>query len=251
MPINRQKQNAFEHFEEGVEEMGVRPPQADAPSVVYIDRQVEVRVEVPVEVQVPVEVPVEVTRPVATDTDGVTWVGNIGMSPTGLILPEEITQQEWYDFFDVIRNIKRSWQFIIGDWFAYGADKFKFTYEQIATWTGYKPTTVEAFASTCRNVPRFTRVNLSFAHHRAVSRLPAEKQLSALQEALDLQLSSRQLQARISGEKPRLNAGKKTKKKALPVVDQKVFNRIKKSDEETRREYAAKLRKMADELYAE
>lgn len=247
MPINRPKRDAFEQFEEGVNEMGVRPPQADAPNVVYVDREVEVRVEV----QVPVKVPFEVTRPVSTDTDGVTWVGNIGMSPTGLILPQEVTQQEWYDFFDVIRNIKRSWQFIIGDWFAYGADKFEMTYEQIAALTGYKQSTVEAFASTCRNVPRFTRVNLSFAHHRAVSGLPAEKQLSALQDAIDLQLSYRQLQVRISGEKPRLKSGKTSTKPDPKIVDKTIYNRAKKGDEEVRRKYAALLRRMADDLYPE
>lgn len=209
---------------------------AAEPQIVYQDRVIEVPVEV------------QITRPVATDEQGVTWVGNIGMSPMGLLMPEEVTQQEWYDFFDVIRNVKRSWQFIIGDWFAYGKDVFGYTYEQIATWTGYSSNSVEAFASTCRNVPRFTRVNLSFAHHRAVAVLPPEKQVLALQEAIDNKWSSRDLKTAISGSKKRLKSGSKTKKSLPKVVNRKLFNQAKQADVETKKLIAAELRRMAEEL---
>ena len=37
---------------------------------------------------------VEVTRPVQTDTDGVTWVGNICVTAMGLDLPEALTHEE-------------------------------------------------------------------------------------------------------------------------------------------------------------
>lgn len=215
---------------------------AAEPQIVYQDRVIEVQIEVPI----------EVTRPVVTDTDGVTWVGNIGVTSMGLDLPDALTKDEWRSFLNAIQSVKQSYQFVIGDWFAAGKDRFNVSYEEIAALTGFKVKTVEIWASACRNVPKFTRVNfLTFAHHRAVAVLPPERQLQALQYAFENGLSARQLADEIKGTKPRLKAGKKTKKVDLPVVDQKVFNRIKKSDEETRREYAAKLRKMANDLYPE
>lgn len=244
MPINRQKHSPLDQLEESVEEMGVRPPQADSREVVYVDRTVEV--------QVPVEVPVEVTRPVKTDADGVTWVGNIGVTSMGLDLPDTLTQAEWRSFLNAIQSVKQSYQFVIGDWFAAGKDRFNVSYEEIAALTGFKVKTVEIWASTCRNVPKFTRVNfLTFAHHRAVSTLPLESQLNKLQYAFENQLSARQLDAEIRGVKPRLKSGKSAKKQKPQIVDKKVYSRIRNSDEETRREYAAMLRRMADDLYSE
>lgn len=195
---------------------------------------------------------VEVTRPVQTDTDGVTWVGNIGVTAMGLDLPDALTQEEWRSFLNAIQSVKQSYQFVIGDWFAAGKDRFNVSYEEIAALTGFKVKTVEIWASACRNVPKFTRVNfLTFAHHRAVAVLPPERQLQALQYAFENSMSARQLADEIKGKKPRLNAGKQTKKTTLPIVDKKVYGRIKKSNEETRREYAAMLRRMADELFHE
>jgi len=226
MPINRQKHSPLDQLEESVEEMGVRPPQADSREVVYVDRTVEV--------QVPVEVPVEVTRPVKTDADGVTWVGNIGVTAMGLDLPEALTQEEWRSFLNAIQSVKQSYQFVIGDWFAAGKDRFNVSYEEIAALTGFKVKTVEIWASACRNVPKFTRVNfLTFAHHRAVAILPPERQLQALQYAFENGLSARQLDAEIRGKKPRLKSGKA--KQPAPLAVQKKSDFKKQFDQDWKR----------------
>lgn len=208
--------------------------------IVYQDREVRV------------EVPVEVTRPVVTDAQGVTWVGNIGVTSMGLDLPDALTKEEWRSFLNAIQSVKQSYQFVIGDWFAAGKDRFNVSYEEIAALTGFKVKTVEIWASACRNVPKFTRVNfLTFAHHRAVAVLPLERQLQALQYAFENGLSARQLADEIKGAKPRLKAGKRARRPKPQIVDKKAYNLVKKGDEETRREYAAMLRRMADELYQE
>ena len=198
---------------------------------------------------VEIEKVVEVAHPVMTDADGVTWVGNIGMSQTGLVIPQDITANEWVAFYSVISNIKQSIQFIIGDWFAYGADKFAYTYEEIAQATGYKTSTVETFASVCRNVPRLTRVNsLGFSHHRIVSTLAPAKQIEALNHAVENQLSARDLQEYLTEKKSRKTSSKKSPRIIYNVIDKKEFNRAKKADENERRKLAEQLRAMAEQL---
>lgn len=177
---------------------------------------------------------VEVTRPVQTDTDGVTWVGNIGVTAMGLDLPEALTQEEWRSFLNAIQSVKQSYQFVIGDWFAAGKDLFNVSYEEIAALTGFKVKTVEIWASACRNVPKFTRVNfLTFAHHRAVAILPPERQLQALQYAFENGLSARQLDAEIRGKKPRLKSGKA--KQPAPLAVQKKSDFKKQFDQDWKR----------------
>ncbi len=177
---------------------------------------------------------VEVTRPVQTDTDGVTWVGNIGVTAMGLDLPEALTQEEWRSFLNAIQSVKQSYQFVIGDWFAAGKDRFNVSYEEIAALTGFKVKTVEIWASACRNVPKFTRVNfLTFAHHRAVAILPPERQLQALQYAFENGLSARQLDAEIRGKKPRLKSGKA--KQPAPLAVQKKSDFKKQFDQDWKR----------------
>ncbi len=198
---------------------------------------------------VEIEKVVEVAYPVTTDADGVTWVGNIGMSQTGLVIPQDITNDEWVAFYSVISNVKQSIQFIIGDWFAYGADKFKHSYAQIAEATGYKESTVETFASVCRNVPRLTRVNsLGFSHHRVVSTLAPNRQIEALNHAVENQLSARDLQQYLTEKKSRKSGVKKAVKIVYNVIDKKEFNRAKKADENERRKLAEQLRAMAEQL---
>lgn len=200
-----------------------------------------------------VEVPVEVVAPVVTDQAGITWVGNIGMSPTGLVIPDAgITMDEWSALFNVIRNIRTAWQFVVGDWIAYGNDHFEQSYEAIAELTGYKSETIESFASTCRNVPQFIRVNsLSFGHHRLVSALPLERQLEALQFAAQNELSVQEFRSLLrGGKRKRLSAGAQRKKR-FHIIDRAEFNRAKNADENERRKLAQKLRQMADELYRE
>ena len=193
---------------------------------------------------------VEVTRPVQTDTDGVTWVGNIGVTAMGLDLPEALTQEEWRSFLNAIQSVKQSYQFVIGDWFAAGKDRFNVSYEEIAALTGFKVKTVEIWASACRNVPKFTRVNfLTFAHHRAVAILPPERQLQALQYAFENGLSARQLDAEIRGKKLRLKSGKA--KQPAPLAVQKKSDFKKQFDQDWKRpEKRDVLAKELDDLEA-
>jgi hypothetical protein len=192
---------------------------------------------------------VEVTRPVATDEHGVTWVGSIGMSQTGLIIPDDISQNEWFDFYEVIRNVKKSLQYIIGDWFAFGNKNFEYSYEQIAALTGYKPSTVEMFASVCRNVPQLTRINSPhFTYSRAVALLPEHQQIQALEYAKEHGMSARQLFAYIRGVNPRQLGGRKRQKTRTNIVDRVAFNQLKNASEAKRLKVAQQLREMADQL---
>lgn len=201
-------------------------------------------------VEVEKEVVVHVPRPIAKDEHGVVHIGNVGLTSLGLVMPDsDISESEWAALFEVLQETRKSWQFLIGDWFAYGVDKFKYSYAQIAEWTGYKESTVETFASVCRNVERLTRINsLSFAHHRAVSTLTSEQQSAALIYAETEGLSARELAAAIQGKKALRSGAKKAQKTPRAIVDKVAFNQLKKADEKRRQKAAAELRRLADEL---
>lgn len=193
---------------------------------------------------------IEVTAPVDTDASGVTWVGNVGLSSVGLVIPNSgISENEWTALFSVIANIRTSWQFIIGDWFAYGNTHFNFSYGEIAQATGYKESTVMAFASVCRNVPLLTRVKtLDFAHHRRVSRLPLDKQIEALNHAAENNLSVREFQAYLSGHKRKRLSSGRVRKSHYEIIDKNELRRLKNADQKEREKMAEKLRKIADDL---
>jgi hypothetical protein len=192
---------------------------------------------------------IEVPSPVHTDEHGVTWVGSIGMSAHGLIIPDTISQNEWFDFYNVIRNVRISLQYIVGDWFAYGRDNFDYSYEQIAALTGYKESTVETFASVCRSVPQLTRVNSpQFAYARAVAILSPEQQIQALQYAAQNHMSARELYAFIRRKKIAKTSQKNSTKTRRSIVDKVAFNQLLNASEEKRLKAAQQLREMAEAL---
>jgi len=191
-------------------------------------------------------VEVEVPYPITIVETDITQIGNVGITPTGLIIPESgISKEEWAALFNILRDVRKSWQFMIGDWFAYGADNFAYSYEDIAKETGYKESTVKTFASVCRNVARLTRINLlDFAHHRAVSTLAPELQITALKYAEENHLSVRDFRAYLGHH----SAKKKGRKKGYNLIDNYQLNRLRNATLDDRLKVAARLRQLADEL---
>jgi hypothetical protein len=228
----------------------------DEPSVQIVEK--EVRVEVPVEVRV--EVPVEVPTPVLWDEHGIGWVGNFGICGTGLYVnanAQHVSEQEWRDFFEVLRQIKTAYQFVVGDWAAFGLDALEKSYAEIAEMTGYAPTTIENWASVCRRVPQFMRINsLDFAHHQVVMSLPEAEQSRWLKFAAEYKLPYRELARRIAEndttppppQQRQIVTSATRFMRAVAPFESRALGIAAKASTSQRAEMAAHLRALADRI---
>jgi hypothetical protein len=118
---------------------------------------------------------------------------------TGLSIDQVIDQHDWAKLFDVIQSIKRAYQWIIGDWMAYGFDHgWIKSYDDMAVFTGLMPRTVQDYTTICRNIPPAMRIaKLSFAHFQIIAHLPEDLRQGWIDYAVQAKLSTRQLAAEI------------------------------------------------------
>ncbi|MGB7341019.1 MAG: hypothetical protein WBC91_19140 [Phototrophicaceae bacterium] len=132
--------------------------------------------------------------------DGIVTLGAFRISMRGLEIQGNITQDEWWAFFDGVQKIESAIQFIIGDLANYGEDQFQISYDEIAEKTGYKTETVENYAYVARNVKKDVRnEGLSFNHHYLVASLDTDEQRQQwLATAKDRDLSVRTLELAIN-----------------------------------------------------
>ena len=208
-----------------------------------------------VERVVEVEKIVEVYGPaVMNDTEtGIVWVGNIGISSVGMYTNGEVTEDEWLRFLPAAKQIKSAYQWIIGDWAAYGEQALGKTYAEIAKLSGYKEGTIEVYASVCRSVDKLIRINsLGIAIHQAVAMLSHDDQAYWLQRAYDEKLSKSELKILMAGGKhePR-KIGKTTIdrfQRALTPFQMRAQRIAKKAAPEHRKEMADWLRELAKQI---
>jgi len=122
-----------------------------------------------------------------SDDRRVMQYGRFTFTPTSLDIPENATNEEWADMGRVLMRLDGAIQWALADWLAYGEDhKWGETYQQVAAEFDYETETLYTYAWVARRVrANIRREGLSFAHHRAVARLPADKQRMWLQRALD------------------------------------------------------------------
>lgn len=132
--------------------------------------------------------------------NGIVALGAFRVSMKGLEVKGNITQEEWWAFFDGVQKIESAIQFIIGDLANYGEDQFNISYDDIAEKTGYKKETVENYAYVARNVGQAVRdESLSFNHHYLVASLDNDPQREQwLATAKDHNLSVRTLELAIN-----------------------------------------------------
>jgi hypothetical protein len=123
------------------------------------------------------------------------------VSKTGLILPANLSYQEWEDIGTKIRGVRETVKFIVGDWCNFGAVAYGEKYAQAISATDYDYQQLRNISWVCRQVPMgVRREDLSFAHHQAVANLDRDEQVVWLQAAKDSELSSRDLKRAITGK---------------------------------------------------
>jgi hypothetical protein len=110
---------------------------------------------------------------------------DIEVTPLGLRFHGEPDFKKWSALGRKIGQALRSMEFVIGDWLVYGERNFKSTggrptncdYETAVRATGIDVAILRNYAYVSRKVTLSLRNDkVSWEHHRAVAKLPAEKQ---------------------------------------------------------------------------
>ncbi len=144
------------------------------------------------------------SAPIVRNDDGTVQIGAFVLSPVGLLIEGEVSQEEWRDFYLAIKRIATSLQWMIGDWIVYGAErKWGETYDDFVELTGLKEKTLRDYAYVARNVQMSIRIDkLSFAHHQLVAGMESDDQAQWLAHAFENRLSVARLRAEIQGGNP-------------------------------------------------
>lgn len=121
-----------------------------------------------------------------TDPLPLTLGSDIEITPLGLRFHGQPDFKQWSALGIKIGQALRSMEFVIGDWLVYGEQNFiqkgpgrrtNCDYDAAIRATGIDYATLRVYAYVSRKVNLLTRVNkLSWWHHRAVAKLPPEKQ---------------------------------------------------------------------------
>lgn len=133
-----------------------------------------------------------------TDSPMVTAIvaqGIASISTTGLIIHQEITEDDWKALYGNIQRFRKAFQWIIGDWMLYGFDHdWSTTYEDMADLTGLKEKTVKEYTYVCRNVDPSIRMDtLSFGHFQVIAALPDGDKQHWINRAVDEELSIKKM----------------------------------------------------------
>lgn len=107
---------------------------------------------------------------ITVTSDGTIMFGGYKIEPTGLTLPDDISQDEWRNIGKVITNgLESSISWAIGDWAEKANKLWNWSYEAIAQEIGYPVETLMTYASVCRKYDTSIRNRgATFGHHRAV-----------------------------------------------------------------------------------
>lgn len=133
--------------------------------------------------------------------DGTLQVSNIEIHNIGLQFPGQITEEEYQIFGETLLQFNTAFQWIIGDFLAYGVDSNYGMAKDFAERLGVKSDTVNQWTWVCRQVEFSIRIeNLSFNHHLLVAKFEPNQQQKLLQEASENRWSFRRLKEEIEGK---------------------------------------------------
>ena len=115
------------------------------------------------------------------------------------VLPPTITFERWQQVGANLQQMQRSVNWWAGDWLRFGEERWgEAAYQAVAEITGHGDESLKQAVWVASKFPESTRVlELSWAHHRAVSGLEPEDRSALLQEAVTARLSTRDLVQRV------------------------------------------------------
>lgn len=116
--------------------------------------------------------------------DGSLEVSNIRIHRTGLEFVGDVSEDEYEIFGQTLLQIDTAYQWIVGDYLAYGVDNNYGMAKDFAETLGREPKTISNWVSICRQVTSSHRwEDLSFKHHEYVASLSPEEQDYWLEKA--------------------------------------------------------------------
>jgi hypothetical protein len=121
---------------------------------------------------------------------GITQLGGFQVSPVGVMMDADLSEDEWKAFFRLIQQLKSAYQWIVGDWANHGRERLNWTYQDIADFTGYAEKTIREWAYVCRQFPMSIRMDiLDFGHHQVLVGLAEPDKIRWLDYAAKERLS--------------------------------------------------------------
>lgn len=98
----------------------------------------------------------------------------------------ELGLREWAEVGRRIGSVGRNIQWLLGDWIAYGNEKFGERYARASKISGYDPQTLMNMVYVATHFPASRRrENLSWSHHEALAALGPEDQERWLEQAVE------------------------------------------------------------------
>lgn len=131
--------------------------------------------------------------------------GKLLVTPVGLRFPETMSYTDWERAGRRLANISNSFMWCLGDWVAYGLDKYTDRYYHAIQAVGLDYKTLRNYTWVAR---RFKwsrrRADLSFQHHAEVAALPPDEQDDWLDRAARHQWSRNQLREHLRAARRQL-----------------------------------------------
>lgn len=140
-------------------------------------------------------------------SDGSMTYKRFTMTPTGLVVPEDVQSDELVDVAKVIIGLQSSIQWIVGDLMNSMKRMWGDSYQRVAAQLGYEVKTVQEWSSICRKVS-IRMEALKFGHHQLVAPLEPDMQWQFLKWAADNSASVSALRKAIAEWKGRDNLPK-------------------------------------------
>lgn len=141
-----------------------------------------------------------VTDQIIPQDDGSFQYRDFRLTQTGLIIPSDITPEDYANIGRILLRLEGGIQWMIGDWLAFGEErKWGETYQAVAEEFGYEIDTLYTYAWLSRKIGHaIRRYELSFSHHRLVANMKPDEQAYWLNQAIEEEWSVKQLRGAIS-----------------------------------------------------
>ena len=131
---------------------------------------------------------------------------NCEVTKTQLTINEGTSIEDWLSIGELLKSIKGSVQFWLGDWLRYGERHYGEMYSQALDTTAYEYGTLKDAKWVAEKVEKSLRKdNLSFNHHKEVAKLQPQEQEHWLEKAESEGLSVRSLRQGIADSRRKLS----------------------------------------------
>ncbi len=140
------------------------------------------------------------TSGIVQHEDGSLEVSNIRIHRVGLEFVGEVDEEEYQIFGQTLLQIDTAYQWIVGDYLAYGVENNYGMAVEFGEKLGRNPKTISNWVSICRQVTfSRRREDLSFRHHENVASLTEDEQDHWLTLASENRWSASRLRKAIQG----------------------------------------------------